>query len=207
MQTVQIFQLEKLYEKTFGSKPFHVPPASNSADAVEPFLLQQMSPSSKYSPKGSILSETLQGVEVWLPVRFFDGSALLMYLPYTVVKITGKKTIIETAVAERRGTVKEQFNIDDYSISVKGFLIGEDRQWPEAQLEQLRSLYEKGSAVTMDNALTNIFLTDPSLSNDEQRRVVIKDLDIAEVTGGRIHVRPFSFNISSDCVFTLELND
>ena len=205
MNPVETYKLQELFQKTFGSQPYQVPP-SGKGEAVEPFQIQASSQQNRFTAKGSVLSETLKGVEVWLPVKFYEGSSLLMSLPYTVVKISGKKTIIETAVAERRGTVKEQFNIDDYSISVKGFLIGEDRQWPEGQMEQLRSLYEKGSAVTMDNALTNIFLTDPTLSNDEQRRVVIKDLDFAEVTGGRIHVRPFSMSIVSDSVFTLEIN-
>lgn len=202
----KIFDIQGLFQRHFGFKPYHINGEENGTDGNEtPYNISKAMTSGEFTPKGSILSEQFKGVEVLLPVRFFDGPAMIMHLPYTVVKITGKKTIVETPLAERRGTVKEQFNIDDYSISVKGFLIGENKEFPEAQLEQLRNLYEKGAAVTLDNALTNIFLTDPELRQDEQRRVVISDLDIAEVTGGRIHVRPFSMGIKSDSVFTLEL--
>jgi hypothetical protein len=207
METPQIFDLQKLYEKTFGSKPYVIQKTDSSQEIVEPYSIPSAVADSNFSAKGSILSETYNGVEVWLPVRFYDGPSLLMFLPYTVISITGKKTIVETAVAERKGTVKELFSLDDYSISIKGFLIGKDRKWPEDQMEQLKALYEKSSALTIDNALTNIFLTDPSLSNEEQRRCVIYDLAFSEVTGGRMHVRPFSMKLSSDSVFTLELKD
>lgn len=204
----QIFDLVKLYERTFGNKPYHVPAEERTSEQIgELFNIPSSTKGGQYTPKGSLLKETVNGVEIWLPVRFYDGPALLMHLPYSVVKISTKKTIIETPLAERKGTVKEQFSFEDYSISIKGFLIDENREFPESQLEQLKQLYNKSQAVTLDNALTNIFLTDPDLRQDEQRRVVIYDLDIAEVTGGRLHVRPFSMNLKSDSVFTLELED
>jgi hypothetical protein len=206
---MDIYNIKDLYLKTFGSSPFHVSEVSSGNDQAGPqFTISQGAGKTlQFTAKGSLIMEQLQGVEVWLPVRFFEGSELLMHLPYTVVKLNTKKTIIETPLAQRRGSVKEQFNVDDYSISIKGFLIGEDRQFPESQLEQLKALYLKSQAVILDNALTNIFLTDPELNEQEQRRVVIHDMDIAEVTGGRIHVRPFSLQLKSDSVFTLELND
>lgn len=209
MAANQIIDLAKLYHSTFGNKPFQVPALSNDNRSQEGQLFQiaTKSQSLQFTDKGSLLSEKLQGIDIMLPVRFYDGSQLLMHLPYTVVKINGKKTIIETPLGERRGTVKEQFNIDDYSISVKGFLIDQDRNFPEAQLEQLRTLYETANAITLDNALTNIFLTDPALKEDEQRRVVIYDFDVAEVQGGRIYVRPFSMMLKSDSIFTLELEE
>lgn len=204
METNQIFDLAKLYQKTFGSKPYHVADLQSvSDDAKELFNINRKTTEGTFTAKGSLLKEQFQGVEVWLPVRFFDGPSLLMHLPFCVVKISGNKTIVETPLSERVGSVKEQFNINDYSISIKGFLIDENREFPEAQLEKLRTLYEKKSAVTLDNALTNIYLTNPELSQDEQRRVVIYDLDIAEVAGGRLHVRPFTLNLKSDTVFNL----
>jgi hypothetical protein len=206
--TNQIIDLAKLYEKTFGNKPYQVPALSNEkSEPSDLFNIGQKAQQLQFTAKGSLIKEQLQGIEIMLPVRFYDGSKLLMHLPFTVVKINGKKTIIETPLGERRGTVKEQFNIDDYSISVKGFLIDEDRNFPETQLEQLRSLYETSNAITLDNALTNIFLTDPELKEDEQRRVVIYDFDVAEVQGGRIYVRPFSLTLKSDSIFTLELEE
>lgn len=205
--TNQIIDLAELYQKTFGSKPYQVPNHSEKSEDSEPFRIGQKTSLNKFTNKGSLLTEQLKGVEIMLPVRFYDGPKLLMFLPYTVIKIAGKKTIVETPLNERRGTVKEEFSVDDYSISVKGFLIDDNRSFPEDQLQLLRELFETGHAVTLDNALTNIFLTDSELREDEQRRVVIYDFDVQEVQGGRLHVRPFSMNLKSDCVFTLELEE
>ena len=58
----------------------------------------------------------------------------------------------------------------------------------------------------LDNALTNIFLTDKSLQLDEQRRVVIEGIELPDVQGGRERVRPFTMQLESDSVFTLELD-
>lgn len=202
----QIIDISSLYEKTFGSKPYHVP-SSTKSEETNLFRLGDKTSENRFTNKGSLLVEQFKGVEVMLPVRFYDAGKLLIYLPYTVIKIAGKKTIVETALNARRGTVKEEFSVDDYSITVKGFLIDEARNFPEDQLELLRDLFETSHAVTLDNALTNIFLTDSSLKEDEQRRVVIYDFDVQEVQGGRLHVRPFTMALKSDCVFTLEMEE
>lgn len=205
--TSQIINISELFERTFGSKPYDVPRASQESSHESSFIIPGKTSLNNFTAKGSLLSEQLLGVEILLPVKFFDAGALIMSLPYTVVKLSSKKTIIETALNDRLGTVKEEFSIDDYAIDVKGFLIGENRDFPEAQLTKLRELYETNHALTLDNALTNIFLTNPDLSEDEQRRVVIYDLDIQEVQGGRLHVRPFTMHLKSDSVFTLELEE
>lgn len=208
MSTNQIIDLAKLYNKTFGNTPYHLPELAQGNEAIGELYHVNSAPSlNVFAAKGGLVKEDLNGVEIMLPVRFYLGPTLLMYMPYVVVKISNKKVIIKTPMNERKGTVKEQYSIDDYSIGVKGFLIGENRQFPEAELEKLKVLYETSQAVTLENALTNIFLTDPELGQEEQRRVVIEDLDISEVQGGRIHVRPFSMNLVSDSVFTLEYED
>jgi hypothetical protein len=208
MAANQIIDLYQLYKKTFGNTPYHVPELAEGEKAVGELYHINSAPSlNVYAAKGGIIKEDLNGVEIILPVRFYIGPTLLMYMPYVVVKISNKKVIVKTPMNERKGTVKEQYSIDDYVIGVKGFLIGEDRQFPEDELEKLKVLYETGQAVTLDNALTNIFLTDPELGQEEQRRVVVEDLDISEVQGGRVHVRPFSMSLVSDSVFTLEYED
>lgn len=204
----QIIDLSKLYKKTFGNTPYHIKELAKDEEAVGELYHVNSAPSlNVYSAKGSIIKEDLNGVEIILPVRFYIGPTLLMYMPYVVVKISNDKIIVKTPMNERKGTVKEQYSIDDYVIGVKGFLIGQDRQFPEDELEKLKVLYETRQAVTLDNALTNIFLTDPELGQEEQRRVVIAALDISEVQGGRVQVRPFSLSLVSDSVFTLEYEE
>jgi hypothetical protein len=182
-----LVDLQNLYRQTFGSRP-RIPDRETGEDL------------SRFS--GSQLLTEHMGKEIWLPVRFvglpseFGMSELL--LPYTTVKITGKKTIIKTALSERKGTVKELFSIDDYKISIKGFVIDDKKRvWPEAELSVLKRLWELNESVRLDNALTNVFLN--------QDRVVIESIDLPEVEGGRKHIRPISMQLESDSIFELNV--
>jgi|ERR1035437_6721412 hypothetical protein len=207
----QIIDLAELFKNTFGTKPYVINKSGEVSGLDGTFVINStdgLPALTETTPKGSLIAERYLGIEIFLPIRFFDSNAsgsLLMYLPYCVLSISGKKTIIKTPLPERVGTVKEQYNIDDYNIVIKGFLISQDRKFPEQEMEDLKKLYEAQQAVTIDNAITNIFLTNPVLDRDEQRRVVIESLEFPEVQGGRKNVRPFVMELESDTVFTLEL--
>lgn len=201
-----IIDLSKLFQGTFGAKPYVIPGMSDNTESTTPgFQVGVSSSSQLVTPSGSLLQEKVKGIDILLPVKFYDQDTLLMSMPYCVCRVSSKKSIVKTSLPERIGTVKEQYSIDDYSITVKGFIIGDNKTFPEKDLQTLKQLYETKTAVTMENALTNIFLTNPELPRYEQRRVVILDLDLPEVSGGRENVRPFSMMIESDTVFILEL--
>jgi hypothetical protein len=211
ISNADIIDLGQLFQRTFGNKPYAINRGGELTQATEgePYRVEaaRVKAEQEFTAKGSLIKEQLNGVNIMLPVRFFDGPALLMFLPYVVISMRYKNVIIKTALAERKGTVKEQFNIDDYAFTIKGFLIDtEGRKFPEAQLEQLREMAEKKTAIQIDNALTNIFLSDNQLQPDEQRRVVIEDFELHDVQGGREHVRPFTMQLISDSIFTLEFD-
>ena len=209
----EIIDLAKLYERTFGGKPYVIGKDGElSNDTGVKYRVGTPQGADYYgqlsTPKGSLIAEQYKGVQIWLPVKLFVGTQFFTYMPYCVVKISGDKTIIRTPLPERIGTVKEQYNIDDYKISIKGFLIGDKfaaAGFPEEELNNLKQLYEAKTAVTIDNALTNIFLTNKDLNFFEQRRLVITKFELPEVQGGRKNVKPFVMEMESDSVFTLEL--
>jgi hypothetical protein len=184
------FDLDQLYESIFGTKPYRI----NGSGTGNKFT----------QGSGSALMETYLNKEIWLPTRFAelnskDPEASEFFLPYSVIKISGKKTIVKTAMAERQGTVKELYSTDDYSISLKGFFIDDkNRIWPEEDLKAFKRLFELQTAVVLENALTNVFL-----GNDQ--KVVIESFELPEVEGGRKHVRPFNIQLESDSIFTLEV--
>lgn len=201
-----IIDLGELYRKTFGNKPYVVTEAPQVNENGQPYnIAAQQAAEQQFTAQGSLIAEKVLGVDVWLPVRFYDGPQLVMHMPYSVVRISQRINRIKTALPERIGTVKEQYTVDDFDISIRGFLINSSRQFPETELLQFKTLIEYKDALRLDCALTNIFLTNAALQEDEQRRVVIDDWELPEVEGGRKHVRPFSLKLSSDAVFTLEL--
>jgi hypothetical protein len=180
--------IELLYRNTFGGKPYRI---NGQKEEVS-----QLS--------GSALTADYLGKEIWLPVKFVNLNKAIfgateVLLPYSVIKMSAKKTIVKTPLVERKGTVKELYSIDDFNISLKGFVIDEEnRIWPEQELTILKKLFDLNEAIEFDNALSNIFL-------DKDTRVVIENLELPEVEGGRKHIRPFSLTLESDSVFTLEL--
>lgn len=196
------FDLNKLYQHAFGGKPFIIGNEESQSE-LKPFTIDGQNKQVSQT-LGSQLIDTYRDKEIWLPVKFdgfnpteFDGLSEI-FLPYSVIKISGKKTIIKTSLTERKGTVKELFNVEDYTINIKGFVIDEDnRLWPEKELIVLKKLFTLNESITLNNALTNILL-------DKDDRVVITSLDLPEVQGGRKHIRPFNMSIESDSVFILE---
>lgn len=196
-----IVDLNQLYRQTFGSRPV-VPGLDDSDLQEQPFQLngsnQQLS-----QLTGSAFSTQYLGKEIWLPVTFYGLDPTVfgtekVLLPYSVIKISARKTIVKTPLAERQGTVKELYSVDDYNISLKGFVIDEsNRSFPEREIEVLQKLFSINEAVDFDNALSNLFL--------QEQRVVIESLELPEVEGGRKHIRPFSMTLTSDSVFTLDV--
>jgi Domain of unknown function (DUF6046) len=206
-----ILDIEKMFERQFGTKPYHVGSVAYDK-AVNGYKVDGVPNSQKGLIPSNLLKSDGYGVEVWLPIEFEDLPTIhfptgKFYLPYAVIRISGNSTIVKTDLAERKGTVKEQYSIGDDSIIIKGFFIDKiGRLFPEEDLEKLHQLRFLGTAFKIKNALTDIFLKDASLPAIEQHRVVIESFELPEVEGGR-KARPFVMTLCSDSVFTLEVKN
>lgn len=131
------------------------------------------------------------GREFFLPVRL-DG----YLVPFAVMAVTSKKTIVSTPLPERGGTVKELISIDDYVISIKGVLVNDDGNYPDEQIAAVQAIFLKNASVELRSALSDIFLTG-------EHRVVIREIKWPAVSGIE-HVKPFEIDCESDVIFTLE---
>lgn len=196
-----VFDFKQQYNNTFGHKPV-VGALLNSTQQNSDFVVPGTTQLEAYAKDGSLLFTKLHGVEVWLPTKFRglsinDFEFGIMDLPYCVISIRGGMEWIETKLKKRKGTVKELFGIGDYEITLKGFLIDRARVWPYDDLIMLRKVYEAGKPFSLDNALTNIFLTG-------NKRVVMKSFDLYPVEAQSQHVRPFAIQLESDSIISLE---
>jgi hypothetical protein len=102
-------------------------------------------------------------------------------------------------VSERKGSVKECFSIDDYKFTIRGFLIGENRKFPEKEIQKLRRLAETTKAVELHGGYPELFL-------DESCRIAIESLEFPEVQGKQNWIRPFTLNCESDFIQDLNFN-
>ncbi len=121
-------------------------------------------------------------------------------LPHPVIAINSRKTIVETALTERRGTVKELINVQDYDIVIKGFIINATHEFPEQMVTRLRTIYEQNEPLSIKCPLTDIFLVRPDRKGSD--KVVIKELKFPAVTGIK-NVRPYELHLVSDEPFNL----
>jgi hypothetical protein len=143
------------------------------------------------------------GREHFLPV-YLDS----FLLPFAVISINPKKTIVRTPMPERGGSVHEVVSLDDYAINIKGIVINDSNVWPEKEIKKLHDIFKKNESLELRSALTDIFLRGGNKEangvEDQLHRVVITDMSFP-ATSGIEHAKPFEINCTSDMIFKLEV--
>lgn len=97
-------------------------------------------------------------------------------LPYALMKVSGKKTIVETPLVGRVGSVKELISIDDYSISITAILVGENGKYPESEIETMDKIWRLNEPIELISAFTDLILG----NND---KIVIKSISYPSMQG------------------------
>ena len=153
----------------------------------------------EYSQYGAPLYElSVTGKEYYLPVTLGGYS-----LPFPILSISGSKSIVKTELQGRRGTVKELINIDDYRITIRGFIVSPDNEYPEQVITDLRKLFERNESLPIESAITDIFLVTPDRGGFDE--VVIESLEFPEMPGVK-NVRPYVMQLVSDEPFDLYID-
>lgn len=149
-----------------------------------------------YTDKGSLLRKVdAQGRYYFLPV-FLEHKGKSYEIPNALISFTGKKTIVETPMVGRKGSVKELISIDDYEIKIQATV--QDKDFPEAALFELNEIYNINESITLKCALTNLFL----MADD---KVVIKSIDIADMKG-KENFSVFTMELITDQSFVLTID-
>lgn len=148
----------------------------------------------------------------FFPLSFsIDEGNSWFLLPYeTIINITGKNTIVRRSVAkwkpvpgvtERKGTVKERWNQDDYQIDITGVLMGSlltgnvEDCFPRADFEKLRRVL---------TAPKSIKVKCPPLELLGISNIVIEDFSFPFTKGE--NVQAYTIKAYSDFPFNLILD-
>ncbi|MFT4168008.1 MAG: DUF6046 domain-containing protein [Dysgonomonas sp.] len=193
-----ITNLENIYTTYF--QPSYKVNDNRESLIPEEYGRIEQKPTNEKTIKGIELSKKVEGIEVFLPVQFWKSQQLYLEILCCTIRVTTKKTIIRTAVSERVGTIKEQFNVGDYIFTIKGVLIGDKRTFPDEKILKLKDIYETTDSVELYNAMTELFMSG-------SRRIAIESLEFPEVQGGSKHHRPFVLTCESDFVDSLIVAD
>lgn len=203
MSTNTVIDIHALYKTYFNNSPYFIAKAgSNEPLTQEPgYAITTENPrprgSIDYSSKSIALNKIgSYGQAIWFPIELWKSNKKLIEIEACTVGVNLSKTIIRTAVSERKGTVKECFAIDDYRFAVRGFLIGKNRMVPEDQILQLKDWFETTEPIELHGGYPEMFL-------DESCRVAISALDFPEVQGKATWIRPFAMIIETDFIQNL----
>lgn len=195
-----VFDLHKLYKTYFTNSPYFVAGADSKEPVTEvpgySITSENPHPRGKiaYSSKNIALNKIgAYGQSIWFPVELFKSGQLVIEIDACTIAVNLSKTIIKTAVSERKGTIKECFAIDDYRFTIRGFLIGKDRKVPEDQILQLRDWFETTEPIELHGGYPELFM-------DESCRVAITTLDFPEVQGKAVWIRPFTMTLETDFI-------
>lgn len=135
------------------------------------------------------------GNEMFLPIWLIRPDGQMLLLQNTVSSFTNRKTIVETPLVNRQGTVKEEISVSDWDINIKGIIVSPDTDYPEDDVYALKELYDLNASLGIQNARAALLM-------EKQERVVIKSLRFPELKGMK-HVQAFEMNLTGDISFTL----
>jgi hypothetical protein len=194
------YNITELYQQVFGSKPVSLSlkeysKANDDLNKPESSIVSFDQKQVSTSKLGTALYDNDNalsfGREYFLPATL-DG----VRLPYACMRIQGRKTVVETPMIHRQGKVVELISLDDYVIKIRGFFIAEE--FPDAELTQLRKWHETLKSVSLQSALSDIFLK----GNDS---VVMLGFDLPEVRGKK-GIRAYEMDLVSNNSFALKIN-
>lgn len=101
------------------------------------------------------------GVPMVLPLRFQleePGAQEWLFPMEPMISVNGQNILVRRNVSKGkiRGSIKERWTQDDYSVRIEGILMGMDGKYPEADVAKLRSFCEAGHVKAL-NPLLEIF--------------------------------------------------
>jgi hypothetical protein len=161
MNTATRFLLENMALRVIGGKvpPYWLFHDTELAD-VDSAEYDSVRAMSDWELEETVRTNAL-GVPMQLPMRLKleEAGAEEWLLPMEpMVSLTGQNIITRRHVNKGRvrGSIKERWAQDDYSITVEGILMGMDGKYPEEDVARLRSFCE-AAHVTVLNPLLEIF--------------------------------------------------
>lgn len=210
MTTANVINIIDLYKEYFGRGSYRIDQSGRTSPAE---TITYSGLRRNDSPRGTIHTGLkgqefnkigAYGQDIWFPIELkgFEvkgGRLRDITLPIDICTISVNlvSTVISTPVTERKGTVNEIVNIDDYQFTIRGFLIGKNRKVPEQEMLDLIAIKESTQEKSLHGGYPEIFL-------DSTCKIVISNLEFPEVQGQNHWIRPFTITCKSDFITDLE---
>lgn len=211
LTTANVFNLYDLYKEYFGRGSYYIDRDGNKKNFTQEVDISGIKRNER--PKGTIHYSKKNiafnkigayGQDIWFPIELKgakvengEWTGLSINIDACTIAVNLVTNVVSTPVVERKGTVNEIINIEDYKFTIRGFLIGKNRTVPEEKIMVLKQIKESTWEKTLHGGYPEIFL-------DESCRIIITELDFPEVQGQNHWIRPFTMTCKSDFITDLE---
>lgn len=108
-----------------------------------------------------VVRTNARGIPMVLPLRFQQeesGSKEWLFPLEPMISLNGQNILTRRHVSKGniKGSIKERWTQDDYTVRIEGLLMGEDGKYPEEDVSRLRAFCEAGHVKAL-NPLLEIF--------------------------------------------------
>lgn len=108
-----------------------------------------------------VVRTNARGIPMVLPLRFQleeSGSEEWLFPLEPMISLNGQNILTRRHVSKGtiKGSIKERWTQDDYTVRIEGLLMGEDGKYPEEDVSRLRAFCEAGHVKAL-NPLLEIF--------------------------------------------------
>lgn len=108
-----------------------------------------------------VVRTNARGIPMVLPLRFQleeSGSKEWLFPLEPMISLNGQNILTRRHVSKGniKGSIKERWTQDDYTVRIEGLLMGEDGKYPEEDVSRLRAFCEAGHVKAV-NPLLEIF--------------------------------------------------
>lgn len=108
-----------------------------------------------------VVRTNARGIPMVLPLRFQleeSGSKEWLFPLEPMISLNGQNILTRRHVSKGtiKGSIKERWTQDDYTVRIEGLLMGEDGKYPEEDVSRLRAFCEAGHVKVL-NPLLEIF--------------------------------------------------
>ena len=99
-----------------------------------------------------VVRTNARGIPMVLPLRFQQeesGAKEWLFPTEPMISLNGQNILTRRHVSKGtiKGSIKERWTQDDYSVRIEGILFGEDGKYPEADVAKLRSFCEGAQSI------------------------------------------------------------
>lgn len=131
------------------------------------------------------------GTPVWadLTLRISETATEFLNLQTVLLTVEQEKNIVKTAPQGRSGTVKEYISAGDYSVTIRGAMVGQSPdEYPIDQVKQFLALVEANTAIVAISPFLQLF---------QIYNIVVETWRLEQLQGYQ-NVQPFEINAVSD---------